>query len=227
MRATPRTIGQVLELVREEFPDLSVSKLRYLESEGLITPDRDQPSGYRRFNQADIDRLLFVLRAQRDRYLPLKVIREELDAMDRGDAVPARTKPSPEPSQPAAKSSSRGPRTQKPPLNRRQILAETELSEGAFIELERLQLVSYRPGTHLYGQEMVAIARAAKRLGDLGIDLRQLRVIQQAAVAEAALAQQVLGPYQRRGTRPAALTADIYRLVLQAHIAYLHSQMTK
>ena len=78
MPAAPRTIGQVLESIRGEFPDISVSKVRYLENEGLISPERDHPSGYRRFYPADVERLLFVLRAQRDRYLPLKVIREEL-----------------------------------------------------------------------------------------------------------------------------------------------------
>lgn len=86
----PKTIGQVLEAIRGEFPDISVSKLRYLESEGLICPERDQPSGYRRFSQNDVDRLLFVLRAQRDRYLPLKVIREQLAAYDRGETPPRR-----------------------------------------------------------------------------------------------------------------------------------------
>jgi len=72
MSGAARTIGVVLEMIRPEFPDISVSKLRYLETEGLISPDRQQPSGYRRFSQQDIDRLLYVLRAQRDRYLPLK-----------------------------------------------------------------------------------------------------------------------------------------------------------
>ena len=88
MPAAPRTIGQVLESIRGEFPDISVSKVRYLENEGLISPERDHPSGYRRFYPADVERLLFVLRAQRDRYLPLKVIREELAAMDRGEVLP-------------------------------------------------------------------------------------------------------------------------------------------
>ena len=96
MPGAARTIGRVLEMIRAEFPDISVSKLRYLETEGLISPDRQQPSGYRRFSQEDVDRLLYVLRAQRDRYLPLKVIREELDALDRGEQPASLAPPSAE-----------------------------------------------------------------------------------------------------------------------------------
>ena len=80
------TIGEVLNQLRDEFDDITISKIRFLESEGLISPDRTE-SGYRKFTRADIDRLRYVLRAQRDRYLPLKVIREELDRLDAGLSV--------------------------------------------------------------------------------------------------------------------------------------------
>ena len=71
-----------------EFPDISISKIRFLESEGLITPER-APSGYRRYARADVERLRYVLSVQREHYLPLKVIREHLELMDRGQAPPA------------------------------------------------------------------------------------------------------------------------------------------
>src|SRR4029077_8962657 len=77
------SIGEVLRLLRADFPDISGSKNRYLESEGLVEPART-PSGYRKFTRADAERLRYVLRMQRERYLPLKVIREHLDAIDRG-----------------------------------------------------------------------------------------------------------------------------------------------
>ena len=80
------SIGAVLALLRDDFPDITISKIRFLESEGLITPER-APSGYRRFSEADCERLRFVLTAQRDRYLPLKVIKEQLDAIDSGDGA--------------------------------------------------------------------------------------------------------------------------------------------
>ncbi|MGP4091116.1 transcriptional regulator FtsR, partial [Streptomyces sp. KR55] len=80
------SIGTVLNVLREEFPEVTISKIRFLESEGLIEPQRT-PSGYRKFSAADVERLGHVLRMQRDHYLPLKVIREYLDAMERGEEV--------------------------------------------------------------------------------------------------------------------------------------------
>ncbi len=82
------SIGAVLAQLRPEFPDVTISKIRFLESEGLVRPART-PSGYRQFGPADVERLRFVLSAQRDHYLPLKVIKEQLDAADRGDGTSA------------------------------------------------------------------------------------------------------------------------------------------
>lgn len=226
MPRAPRTIGQVLDLIRPEFPDISVSKVRYLESEGLVSPDRDHPSGYRRFSQDDVDRLLFVLRTQRDKYLPLKVIREHLEAMDRGEDVGDIGEAKPEESagtqQPAKP---RRPTTRL--LTRRQLLHESQLPEATLIELERARIIAVRPGTQLYGQEAVAIAVAAKNLAHYGIDPRQLRVIQQAAISEAALVEQALSPLARRPGAPKEATADVYRYVIQAHAAMLHGQIVR
>ncbi|MGV8847404.1 transcriptional regulator FtsR [Tessaracoccus sp.] len=224
MPSPPRTIGQVLEAIRGEFPDISVSKLRYLESEGLISPERDQPSGYRRFRQLDIDRLLFVLRTQRDKYLPLKVIREQLDALDRGEEIDTEPVGVVE-EQPPPPVRPRAPAAPSRLVTRRQMLTESGLGEGALVELERLKLITVRRGTHLYGREAVAIASAAKKLGGFGIDPRQLRVVQQAAATEAALVEQALAPYQRRSGVPKEILAELYRVVLQAHAALLHSQI--
>ncbi len=80
------SIGSVLDLLRPDFPDVTISKIRFLEAEGLIRPERT-PSGYRRFSVADCERLRFVLTAQRDQYLPLKVIKEQLEAIDSGAAT--------------------------------------------------------------------------------------------------------------------------------------------
>ncbi len=225
MPSPPHTIGQVLEAIRGEFPDISVSKLRYLESEGLISPERDQPSGYRRFRQADIDRLLFVLRSQRDKYLPLKIIREHLDAMDRGEEIPSEAAAPVAKKQPAVAARTRPAAAQSRLVTRRQLLAESGLGEATLVELERMKLIGVRRGTHLYGREAVAIAVAAKRLGSFGVDPRQLRVVQQAAASEAALVEQALAPYQRRAGVPREIMADVYRVVLQAHAAFLHSQI--
>ena len=85
---TPRlTIGEVLAVLRDDFPDVTISKIRYLESEDLVHPQRT-PSGYRKFSRADVSRLRYVLAAQRDHYLPLRVIKEHLEALDRGEPLP-------------------------------------------------------------------------------------------------------------------------------------------
>src|SRR3954466_2207137 len=86
---TPRlSIGEVLAVLRDDFPDVTISKIRYLESENLVHPQRT-PSGYRKFSRADVARLRYVLAAQRDHYLPLRVIKEHLEALDRGEPLPA------------------------------------------------------------------------------------------------------------------------------------------
>ncbi len=81
------SIGAVLELLRPDFPDVTISKIRFLEAEGLVTPQR-AASGYRRFTAYDCARLRFILTAQRDHYLPLKVIRAQLDAQPDGELPP-------------------------------------------------------------------------------------------------------------------------------------------
>lgn len=81
------TIGKVIALLEPDFPDLSVSKIRFLEAEGLITPSRSG-SGYRKYTDADVERIRYILAAQRDHFWPLKVIREALDALDRGEELP-------------------------------------------------------------------------------------------------------------------------------------------
>src|SRR5687767_2718655 len=77
------SIGEVLAQLRGDFPDVTISKIRFLETEGLVEPERTS-SGYRKFTRDDVARLRYVLSAQRDRYLPLRVIRQHLDALDRG-----------------------------------------------------------------------------------------------------------------------------------------------
>jgi len=87
--ADSRGIGEVLQLLQAEFADVTISKIRFLEAEGLVTPARTA-SGYRKFSAADVERLRYVLTAQRDQYLPLKVIKEHLGAIDRGLRRPPR-----------------------------------------------------------------------------------------------------------------------------------------
>ena len=188
-------IGEVIAQLRGEFPVVSVSKIRFLESEGLIQPARS-PSGYRKFGAADVDRLRYILTAQRDRYLPLRVIKDQLDS-----------------DQPAAG-----------PLSRRELLDETGIGEAELAELEEFGLV-LRSGRQ-YPPEALEAVRAIAALGRYGVQARHLRVLRASAERETALIEQVVAPIVRQrspGARSrASLTAqDIASLVLDAHAALI------
>ena len=133
-------IGEVLAQLQPEFPDISTSKIRFLEAEGLIEPARSR-SGYRRFSADDIERLRYILTMQRDSYLPLRVIRERL--ADGGEAADG-------PSQ-----ADRAPSD----MTRRQLLDAAEITDGELTELEDYGLIR-RVGRQ-YGADALAVARAA------------------------------------------------------------------
>ena len=133
------SIGVVLERLREEFPDVTVSKIRYLESEGLITPQRTA-SGYRRFTDADVERLRYILVTQRDNYLPLKVIREQLEAMDSGE-VAALMAPDAESGAPMVSPENfRAPASTK--LTDTDVAAQAETDAATVAELTKAGLIS-------------------------------------------------------------------------------------
>ncbi|MFE1466098.1 MerR family transcriptional regulator [Streptomyces nigra] len=188
----PMSIGRVLTVLREEFPDVTISKIRFLESEGLVEPRRT-PSGYRKFGPQDVERLRHVLRMQRDHYLPLKVIREHLDAMERGEAaaLPALCRqrdgdgilePVEEPT--AAR------------LGRAQLLAAAGIEERELAEWESYGLITPLPDG-AYEAEAVTVATLVAELGRFGIEPRHLRVMKAAADREAGLVEQVVAPLKR------------------------------
>jgi len=211
-------IGQVLRRLRDEFPDISISKIRFLESEGLVEPDR-APSGYRRFSETDVERLRFVLRAQRDQYLPLKVIKDQLADLDRGVAPPGRTQgggdtgTSPG-AQRAEEVAARGAgdfghaAAFAPPQGNVR-LTEDELREAAGLDFDALrQLQEYRllpraAGGH-YDEVAVAIAATAARLATYGLQPRHLRAFKMAADREIGMFEQLLIPLRRTGNTEAA-----------------------
>ena len=192
-------IGEVIAQLRSEFPDVSVSKIRFLESEGLIQPARS-PSGYRKFGPADVDRLRYILTAQRDQYLPLRVIKDQLDS-----------------DQPAAG-----------PLSRRELLDATGIDEAKLAELEEFGLV-LRSGRR-YPPEALEAVRAIAALSRYGVQARHLRVLRASAERETALIEQVVAPIVRQrspGARSrASLTAqDIAALVLAVHAALIEMML--
>jgi len=214
-------------VLKPDFPDVSISKIRFLESEGLISPER-APSGYRRYAESDIDRLRYILDVQKNHYLPLKVIRENLDLIDRGEQPPAPTAPpppgdGPEPAEVVAPQQ----RAPKRPIRvtRRELLKLSGLSESALTELERHALVTPRRGTVYYGRDALTVAVIARKLGAYGVDARHLRVIKQAAEREVGLIEQAIAPHLRRNPSARQLPAEVMQLVLHAHAAIMRSQL--
>jgi DNA-binding transcriptional MerR regulator len=198
------SIGQVLDELSPEFPDISPSKIRFLEAEGLIQPLRSS-SGYRRFSAADIKRLRFILTAQRDEYLPLRVIKERLDALD--GAV-----------------SGTGADQAVPPVTmaRSELLAAAGAAEELLAELEDYGLIRR---ARSYGTQTLSVLRSAVQLGEYGIQPRHLRVIKAAADREAALVEQAVAPLARqKGSREPALRAA---RDLSGHVARLHATLVE
>jgi DNA-binding transcriptional MerR regulator len=195
---TSVSIGQVLDELSGEFPDISPSKIRFLEAEGLIQPLRSS-SGYRRFSAADIARLRFILTAQRDEYLPLRVIKERLDVRDGGPAdVPALA------------------------MTRSELLAAAGAAEELLAELEEYGLI--RRGRS-YGAQPLSVLRSAVQLREYGIQPRHLRAVKAAADREAALTEQAVAPLARqKGSREPSLRAarDI-----AGHVARLHATLVE
>ncbi len=191
----PVSIGTVLTLLREEFPEVTISKIRFLEAEGLVEPKRT-PSGYRKFTPEDVQRLAGVLRMQRDHYLPLKVIREYLDALERGERVqlPAQAAPSrdlvegvhdPEEERPTAAR-----------IGREELLAAAEVEEAALADWESYGLIAANDDGS-YDIEAVTVAKLVADLGRFGLEPRHLRAVKAAAEREAGLVEQVVAPLRR------------------------------
>jgi DNA-binding transcriptional MerR regulator len=212
-------IGEVLAQLRPEFPDISTSKIRFLEAKGLIEPARSR-SGYRRFSAEDIERLRYILTVQRDSYLPLQVIRERL-ADGAHDGQDPRT---------LGDSGVPGAGRTPADLSRRQLLEAAGIDEEELTELEDYGLIR-RVGRQ-YGPEALAVARAVAALRQYGVQARHLHAVKAAADREANLIEQVVAP-QLRQRRPgardaAALTAwQIADLTLRLHATLVESALAE
>ena len=197
------SIGEVLEALKPEFPDISVSKIRFLETEGLIAPGRTS-SGYRKFYDADVAHLRQVLELQRDQFLPLKVIKKRL-AQGGGVIPAARARGGGAEATAQEGGASRAP--VEPPLElSRSELAETAgLSERELAGLEEFGIVA-RSGPH--GRDQLVVARAAKRLFDFGFEPRHLRMYLQSSEREASLIAQVASPLAKKRDPKGRAEAD-------------------
>jgi DNA-binding transcriptional MerR regulator len=217
-------IGEVLARLRPEFPDVSVSKIRFLESEGLIEPAR-APSGYRRFAIADVERLRYILTAQRDEYLPLRVIKERLLPDPAGDARrtggndhAGRAGPAPGAGAPHG------------PLSRRELLAAAGIDAEQLDELEAFGVV--RRVGRAYPRDALRAAAAAAMLAKYGVQARHLRAIRAAVERETSFIEQLVAPLlqQRKpqARQQAGQTArEIAGLTLQLHGALVEAALAE
>ncbi|MEV5975197.1 MerR family transcriptional regulator [Streptomyces sp. NPDC051921] len=189
------SIGTVLSQLRDEFPEVTISKIRFLEAEGLVEPRRTA-SGYRKFSPQDVERLAQILRMQRDHYLPLKVIREHLDALARGEQVAL---PAPSPQRDlldGAWDTDGGDRPTAARLGRAELLAAAEVTESELAEWESYGLIGQADGGG-YDAETVTVAKLVADLGRFGLEPRHLRAVKAAADREAGLVEQMVAPLRR------------------------------
>lgn len=219
-------IGQVLDQLRGDYPGVTIPKIRFLEDKGLIKPERTA-SGYRKFSGADVDRLRYILRMQRDHYLPLKVIGEHLDALDRGLEPPPIESVIPTVPQvalatdglPSADSFRRRSDLR---LSRKELLKVSKISEDLLGQLEQFGLVQPRTGTGQFDSDALVIAQTARELADYGFEPRHLRAFRTAADREVGLVEQVVTPMRNARdasaeARAADTVAEIAALSVRLH----------
>lgn len=220
------SIGEVLSKLRAEFSDITISKIRFLESEGLIEPQRT-PSGYRKFTNSDLERLRFVLLAQRDQYLPLRVIKENLDALDRG-LTPATGGGVATPrliSQDGALTSATFADEQDLRLTRAELISASEISDDHLTELESYGLISIR-GRH-YDADALSIAKTVVAISTFGIGARHLRAFKTAADREIGLVEQITTPIRSQKGSEAKAKADEVERELAALSIRLHASLVR
>ncbi|MDQ6851754.1 MAG: MerR family transcriptional regulator [Actinomycetota bacterium] len=226
------TIGDVLSQLRPDFPDLTISKIRFLEDAGLIRPERTA-SGYRKFSAADVSRLRYVLSQQRDHYLPLKVIKEQLEAIDRGLVAPGGAASPRVPHVAIAEMQDNAPTAEhfRPPqaalrLSREELLNAAGLRPNQLGELEQFGLISKKPGGH-YDDDALAVGKIVADLARFGLEGRHLRTFRTAAEREVGLFSQVVGPMSRQRSSEARVRAEETVRELAALSVRLHAALVQ
>jgi DNA-binding transcriptional MerR regulator len=212
------SIGEVLAHLRTEFPDTTISKLRFLEAEGLVDPQRTA-SGYRKYSWNDVARLRFVLTAQRDQYLPLRVIREQLERMEDEPAPPSR----PTLVAVGAEKAADPAETRVP---REDVIERTGVTDVLLDELEQIGLVAARP-PGWYDADAVIIVEAVVGLTHYGLEVRHLRAFRAASDREVGLFTQLLAPLVRQSDPGARARAGETARDLQALSQRLHAALVR
>jgi DNA-binding transcriptional MerR regulator len=221
------SIGEVLTLLKDEFPDVTISKIRFLESQGLLDPERT-PSGYRKFYETDVERLRWILRQQREHFLPLKVIKGRLaGAVPESDGESTITKPAR--SRPASDTRARiAEATEANPLATGvsgasmtigELAAASGLDVDDVTELERYGIVAGRVigGTACYDEDALIVANLAAAFMKFGVEARHLRMYRNAGEREASFFEQVVMPMVKQ-RNPEAHTQAVETLVELARL---------
>ncbi|KQH77979.1 MerR family transcriptional regulator [Mycobacterium gordonae] len=224
------SIGAVLDLLRPDFPDVTISKIRFLEAEGLVTPQR-AASGYRRFTAYDCARLRFILTAQRDHYLPLKVIRAQLDALPDGElpavgspyGVPRLVTAADGAGSEAVSDSVAPPRIR---LSREDLLERSGVDDQLLTALLKAGVITTGPAG-FFDEHAVVILQCARALADYGVEPRHLRAFRSAADRQSDLIAQIAGPLVKADKAGARDRADDLAREVAALAITLHTSLIK
>jgi DNA-binding transcriptional MerR regulator len=220
------SIGAVLDLLRGDFPDVTISKIRFLEAEGLVTPERTS-SGYRRFTAYDCARLRFILTAQRDQYLPLKVIKAQLDAQPDGElphsgsayGVPRLVPVD-------ARADEGAVAAAQVRLSREDLLTRSGVDDELLTALVKAGVITTGPAG-FFDEHAVVIAQCASALADYGVEPRHLRAFRSAADRQSDLIAQIAGPVVKAGNPGARDRADDLAREVAALAITLHTSLIK
>lgn len=228
------TIGQVVRELSGDFPDLTISKVRFLEGKGLITPERTA-SGYRLFSDDQVERLRFILTSQRDRFWPLKVIADALDQMDRGLDVdldaPAPGRPAPPPlgalragGGAPVEAADFAPGEQAVRVSRAELCRNAEVTAEQLQDMASFGLVQ-ADKDGWYTALDVEIARAVGTFASFGLEPRHLRMFRLAADREAALVQQTLTAFRPAPEQRDEMRARLAAACLSLHVALVRAEL--
>jgi DNA-binding transcriptional MerR regulator len=231
---TGMSIGAVLDLLRPDFPDVTISKIRFLEAEGLVTPERTA-SGYRRFTAYDCARLRFILTAQRDQYLPLKVIKAQLDAQRDGElphsgsayGVPRLVPVSGDVADVddgGAGVSAVAPTQVR--LSREDLRSRSGVDDELLTALVKAGVITTGPAG-FFDEHSVTIAQCARALAEYGVEPRHLRAFRSAADRQSDLIAQIAGPVVKAGKAGARDRADDLAREVAALAITLHTSLIK
>lgn len=224
------SIGAVLDLLRPDFPDVTISKIRFLEAEGLVTPQR-AASGYRRFTAYDLARLRFILTAQRDQYLPLKVIKAQLDAQPDGELPPAGSpygipRLVPVGDGTPAEAESVAVTSGRVRLSREDLLERSGVEDDLLTALLKAGVITTGPGG-FFDEHAVVILQCARALAEYGVEPRHLRAFRSAADRQSDLIAQIAGPLVKAGKTGSRDRADDLAREVAALAITLHTSLIK